>query len=213
MAVPASPKIYHIVHLDNLASIVADGRLWSDAAMLHRKGGTVIGMGSIKHRRLGLPVSCHQGLMVGGCVPFYFCSRSIMLYVIYRASHPDLTYRGGQAPIVHLEADLRGVIRWAQAEGRRWGFSLSNAGANYAQFRASQNQLEDINWEAVAATSWSASDVREPKQAEFLVEHSFPWHLVERIGIHSRGIAPRIAAAMTGAVHRPRVEVQPGWYY
>ena len=79
MLVPRQPKIYHIIHLDNLASVVADGCLWSDAAMLGRQGGTVIGMGSIKQRRLGLPVSCHAGLNVGDCVPFYFCSRSIML--------------------------------------------------------------------------------------------------------------------------------------
>ena len=33
--------------------------------MVQRQGGTVIGMGSIKQRRLGLPVSCHQGTNVG----------------------------------------------------------------------------------------------------------------------------------------------------
>ena len=33
--------------------------------MVRRPGGTVIGMGSIKQRRLGLPVSCHAGLNVG----------------------------------------------------------------------------------------------------------------------------------------------------
>ena len=47
MPVPAQPKIYHIVHVDNLASIVADGCLWSDAVMVQRQGGTVIGMGGI----------------------------------------------------------------------------------------------------------------------------------------------------------------------
>ena len=31
MPPPAEPNIYHIVHVDRLASIVADGRLWSDA--------------------------------------------------------------------------------------------------------------------------------------------------------------------------------------
>ena len=103
MAAPAQPKIYHIVHIDNLASIVADGCLWSDAVMIQRQGGTVIGMGGIKQRRLGLPVSCHDGLNVGDCVPFYFCPRSIMLYVIHCANHPELAYRGGQQPIVHLE--------------------------------------------------------------------------------------------------------------
>lgn len=213
MPVPAHPKIYHIVHVDNLASIVADGCLWSDAVMVQRQGGTVIGMGSIKQRRLGLPVSCHNGLRVGDCVPFYFCSRSIMLYVIHCANHPELTYRGGQQPIVHLEADLHRVVQWAAANGRRWAFSLSNAGAFYTQFRAELAQLGEINWDAVAATDFRPADVKEAKQAEFLVQDSFPWHLVERIGVHSQAIVPRVASAMQGAAHRPAIEIKRDWYY
>jgi ssDNA thymidine ADP-ribosyltransferase, DarT len=210
---PARPKIYHIVHVDNLASIVADGRLWSDSVMARRQGGAVIGMGSIKQRRLGLPVSCHQGTNVGGYVPFYFCPRSIMLFVIHCANHPELAYRGGQQPIVHLEADLHHVVQWAQENGRRWAFSLSNAGAVYTQFRTGLNRLGDINWDAVAATDFRPADVKEAKQAEFLVQESFPWQLFERIGVHSQAIATRVFTAMQGMAHRPGVEVRPGWYY
>jgi len=213
MPVPAQPKIHHIVHVDNLASIVADGCLWSDAAMVQRQGGTVIGMGSIKQRRLGLPVSCHQGLCVGDCVPFYFCPRSIMLYVIHCANHRELPYRGGQQPIVHLEADLHQAVRWADKNGRRWAFSLSNAGAFYTQFRAALAQLDEIDWDAVAATDFRPADVKEAKQAEFLIQDSFPWHLVERIGVHSRAIASKVASAMQGAAHRPKVEIKRDWYY
>lgn len=213
MPVPANPKIYHIVHVDNLASIVADGCLWSDSVMAQRQGGTVIGMGSIKQRRLGLPVSCHQGTNVGEYVPFYFCSRSIMLFVIHCANHPELAYRGGQQPIVHLEADLHQVVQWAEANGRCWAFTLSNAGAVYTQFRAELDRLDDIKWDAVAATDFRPADVKEAKQAEFLVQESFPWQLVERIGIHSQGIATRVSAAMQGSAHRPKVEVKRDWYY
>ena len=213
MPVPAQPKIYHIVHVDNLASIVADGCLWSDAEMVQRQGGTVIGMSSIKQRRLGLPVSCHNGLSVGDCVPFYFCSHSIMLYVIHCANHPELDYRGGQQPIVHLEADLHRVVQWAAAKGQRWAFSLSNAGANYTQFRAELAQLGEINWDAVAATDFRPADIKEAKQAEFLIERSFPWHLVERIGVHSQAIVPRVSSAMHGTAHRPVIEIKRDWYY
>ncbi len=213
MPVPAQPKIYHIVHVDNLASIVGDGFLWSDSVMVQRQGGTVIGMGSIKQRRLGLPVSCHPGSNVGEYVPFYFCSRSIMLFVIHCANHPELAYRGGQQPIIHLEADLNEVVQWAEDNGRRWAFSLSNAGAVYTQFRGGLDRLGDINWDAVAATDFRPADIKEAKQAEFLVQQSFPWHLIERIGIHSQGIAQRVSAAMQGAVHRPRIEIRREWYY
>lgn len=85
MPVPDRPKIYHIIHIDRLASIVADGFLWSDATMAQRQGaGTTIGMHRIKARRLNeLNLSCHPDLRVGQCAPFYFCPRSVMLYLIY----------------------------------------------------------------------------------------------------------------------------------
>ena len=57
MPVPIQPKIYHIVHVDNLASIVRDGYLWPDSVMVQQQGGAVIGNKDIKTDRLLLPVS------------------------------------------------------------------------------------------------------------------------------------------------------------
>ena len=78
---PLQPKIYHIVHLDRLPAIIADGNLWSDAEMVKRRGGagTSIGMGNIKQRRRSLTLDSHPNLHVGEGVPFYFCPRSTML--------------------------------------------------------------------------------------------------------------------------------------
>lgn len=180
--------------------------------------GTVIGMNKIKLRRLNeLTLTSHPGLHVGQCVPFYFCPRSVMLYLIWRATDPDLTYRGGEGPIVHLEADLRATVEWAGMSQRRWAFTLSNAGARYFEDRRSLDALDEINWDAVAANNWSgsgiASSVKDGKQAEFLVERHFPWELVERIGTRSRDIAQRASEALAGQTHRPAVEIRTDWYY
>ena len=104
---PDRPKLYHITHVDNLRAIVADGALVSDAELIRRGGpAQAIGMSEIKRRRVEeLEVGSHPGTKVGDYVPFYFCPRSVMLFVIHRANHPDLTYRGGQECIVHLEAE------------------------------------------------------------------------------------------------------------
>lgn len=218
MPVPARPKIYHIVHADRLASIVADGCLWSDAMMVQRRGvGTNIGMSDIKARRLNeLSLSCHPDLRVGHCTPFYFCSRSVMLFLIHRRNE-ELTYKGGQNPIVHLEADFYTAIEWARQNKQRWAFTLSNAGAYYFEDSADAAKLEDINWDAVHARQWSGngipSAVKEGKQAEFLIERSFPWHLVERIGVHSQRIVTMVSDAMRGAAHRPKIEIMRDWYY
>ena len=55
--------------------------------------------------------------------------------------------------------------------------------------------------------------MKEGKQAEFLVEQSFPWHLVERIGVCAPVIGQRAAHAMQGSAHRPAIEVRRDWYY
>jgi hypothetical protein len=211
---PDNPKIYHIVHVDRLASIVADECLLSDRVIGGRQGGgTVIGMNGIKHRRLALPVSCHPGHNVGDFVPFYFCPRSVMLYVIHRANDPELTYRGGQGPIIHLEADLHRAIAWAEKNKRLWALSLSNAGADRAQFRSCTDHLDQVNWSAVAATDFRADEVKEGKQAEFLLHGSFPWELVERVGVVSQPTAHQVATEMRKTAHKPQVEVQPSWYF
>ena len=88
-------------------------------------------MTSIKQRRLRLPLDSRPGLHVGNCVPFYFCPRSIMLYVIHQANHESLNFRGGQGSIIHLEADLRRTVDWAEEQQYRWAFTSSNAGSSY----------------------------------------------------------------------------------
>lgn len=211
---PPRPKIYHITHVDNLVAILADGGLHSDAAMIARGGPSApIGMSSIKQRRLSLPIHAHPGTHVGDYVPFYFCPRSIMLFVIHCANHPDLTYRGGQGPIVHLEADLDAVVAWASAARYRWAFSLSNAGAYYAQFCVSATDLDQIDWAAIQATDFRAPAVKEAKQAEFLIHGFFPWTLVTTIGVHSPAIRTRALTAIAKSAHQPRVVVLRNWYY
>ncbi|CAK0771425.1 DarT domain-containing protein [uncultured Gammaproteobacteria bacterium] len=211
---PTQPKIYHIAHVDRLSSIVGGGGLWSDAVMSRRQGaGTTIGMSGIKQRRLVLPVACHPGTHVGDYVPFYFCPRSIMLFVIKCANSPELSYQGGQEPIIHMEADLHQVVAWADSQGQKWAFSLSNAGAAYTQFRSDLAALGEINWPAVAATDFRPPDIKEGKQAEFLIYGSFPWQLVSRVGVQSRAVAQQVANTLSAAAHRPAIEIRTDWYY
>lgn len=214
MPIPEDPKIYHIVHWDRLASIVSDEVLLCDAIMVARRApGTTIGMANIKERRLQRQLPCYPNTRVGDYVPFYFCPRSVMLYLIYRANHHELAYKGGQMPIIHLESDLYTVIDWAEANGHRWAFSLSNAAASYTQFRADRSQLGEIDWAAVAANEWSRSDIKEAKQAEFLVHNYFPWELVSRIGVISPQIGNQVVRAISQASHKPVIEVMRDWYY
>ena len=114
---------------------------------------------------------------------------------------------------MHLEADLHQTVTWAQANNRRWAFSLSNAAAFYTQFRSNLAQLDEIDWEAVAARHWQPREIREGKQAEFLIHHCFPWGLVSRIGVRSRQVYDQVRRILGAEAHPPRVEIKLDWYY
>lgn len=212
MQPPAKLRIYHIVHVDRLASIIADGALFSDADVQSRpRPGTTIGMSEIKQRRLTNRVKCRPGLRVGECVPFYFCPRSVMLFVIHRRNHPELEYRDGQDSIVHLEAGLHEAVAWAEQQERRWAFTSSNAGSRYFEDYCDLEKLDEIDWDAVNATSWW--HCKEEKQAEFLIERSLPWSLFRRVGVRSKKIRKQAFDVMRSSAHQPAVKIKPGWYY
>lgn len=213
---PDKIPIYHITHVDNLASIVAEKAIWSDAECLargcaHRR----VGITEIKDRRLrSLEVRCHPGTKVGDYVPFYFCPRSIMLFLFHKGNHQSLDYHGGQEPILHLQVDMHRVVAWADANGRQWAFSDRNAGTAYANFYKHLDELARVNWEAVHATDFRDPLIKDGKQAEFLLYGSFPWELVEMIGVYDRKHVDQVDAILAAATgHKPLVSVQRDWYY
>lgn len=212
---PKNPKIYHITPVGNLDNILCDNVLWSDAKRLELGlECQIVGMSKIKKARLEeAEVKCHIGTKVGEYVPFYFCPRSVMLYILFRGNHLDIDYHEGQEPIIHLQADLKTAVKWASDNKIRWAFSDINARTSFAQFYNDMSQLNDvINWSAVEATYWQETAIQTYKQAEFLVYESFPWEFVERIGVCNNRIKDQVIEKL-GSRLSPEVSVERDWYY
>jgi len=130
-----------------------------------------------------------------------------MLYLNHQGNHPGLDYRGGEEPVIHLEADLHTVVNWAQQQGRRWAFTLSNAGSYFFEDRSDLAQLTEVNWSAVQARDWRKC--KEGKQAEVLVEQSYPWLLIGHIGVQSRCVYQQVVNALPTNGYRPAVSIRP----
>lgn len=45
------------------------------------------------------------------------------------------------------------------------------------------------------------------------MEGSFPWHLVELIGVHSQQTYQQVMNILKVAQYRPPVTIKPAWYY
>jgi hypothetical protein len=133
-----------------------------------------------------------------------------MLYAIFKGHE---NYRGGQEPVIHLEADMNAAVLWAESQGLRWAFTTSNAGTSFYEDYSDLEDLNKISWPCVNANDWRDKDIRCAKQAEFLLESRFPWHLIEQIGVQSNGVHREVANNISGQAHKPVIQVQRSWYY
>jgi len=93
VTVPTNPRIYHILHVDRLTSVIADGCPWCDAEIARRATpGTTIGMNKIKQRWLKeLTLTGHSGLYVDECVPFYFHQGGRILGTLVKYNRKTVT--------------------------------------------------------------------------------------------------------------------------
>ena len=215
MTVPKRPKIYHITHYENLTSIIANRAIFSDKCCREKsKNHKVIGMSEIKRRRLEeLVVKCHPDTKVGEYVPFYFCPRSIMLFLMHKGNHPDIKYSKGQESIVHIQADMKAVTTWADMNSVKWALSDRNAGAYYAEFYNNMADLNKINWEAVSSPDFRPPNIKEGKQAEFLVYETFPIDLIEQIGVINQSIKVQVEMIVKDSCLENKVKIYSDWYF
>ncbi len=214
MAYPAGQKIYHILHYDRLPSLLSTGFLYSDKYVRENNlPGSNIGYQHLKERRLRKFLSSYQDLAVGACVPFYYCPRSVMLYTLNIAS-PYNDYKAGQNPIVHLEFDLTKAITWAVANKKRWVLTTGNASSSFFDDFSTIEGFRKINWQAVTAEQWKQKQIKDEKQAEFLVEESFPFDLVECLGINRvQETAQKVSQLLTKTSYASKLQIRQDWYY
>jgi hypothetical protein len=200
----ADPELFHITHVDNLSSILADGGLHCDAFMAERSGVTSIGDPAIKARRLHWALNLPSAPRVGGFVPFYFCPRSVMLYRIFKGHNG---WNGGQHEVLHL------VSRVSRVEVPGCVFTDSNAASAYHIASQDLERMQSmIDWSVMALEQWSG-DPMKGRQAEFLVPGFVPWTVFDRIVVMSDSIARRVSTALGSTARDLVVSVDRSWYY
>lgn len=203
--------VYHITHIGNLRGIVGSGRLLADSGI--RAAGlapTNIAHGHIKDRRARSVVSIPPHGVVADYVPFYFCPRSPMLYVVHRGGIQG--YPGGQAKVLHLVADAEELT-----QGLQCVHTDGNAATLPLRMFPGTSGFDQLSWDIIHSHSWgdaaNDNDRKRRKQAEFLAWREVPWTAVRLIGAHDGAVADEVRAILEGSAHRPTVEVQPDWYY
>ncbi|USD65820.1 DUF4433 domain-containing protein [Vibrio sp. SCSIO 43136] len=199
-------KVSHITHIDNLSSILDHSCLWSDSkrielGLLNQN----IGYSHIKQRRLVRPVSVAAGGTIGQYVPFNFCPRSVMLFVIHKG-HDD--YQGGQDRVLHLISDIETI----RLTNQHCFFTDIHADLDYAEQIDDFDRIKELDIKRIINERYW-QDFKEEKQAEFLAFESVRWSTIHQIGVKTQEVANEVLALLGGAEHHPEVIVRPEWYY
>jgi len=152
-------------------------------------------------------VSIYPGKTLGQFVPFNFCPRSVMLYVLHKGHE---SYHGGQSEMLHLMSTVgRGIDC-----GNAYAFTDRHADLGYAEYFNDVVDEDRVDWQVMPLHYWSNdNETKERRQAEFLVYDWFPWEAIDEIGVIDAAMVQRVQALLTIFEHRPAVRARPDWYY
>ncbi len=207
-----SISIYHITHINNLESILRAGGLIANSSLKRQQINYLdIAHENIQSRRANTSVPCSAGGVLHDYVPFYFASRSPMLYAIHKGNVSG--YKGGQDSVIYLVSDAEII----EAEGLDFTFTDGHAVMAYADFYEELKDLDVIDWDLMESKYWydTPEDPNRKfrRQAEFLIYQFCPWELITEIGVINQSIKFEVNQLLQIFNIEKVVNIQRGWYY
>ncbi len=207
--------IYHIVDHRNLQQIIDNNGLFRKSYLINKSIKNIdIAQPGIQERRFKFRVSACKGGYLSDYVPFYFATRSPMLYSIHKGNVKS--YKGSQKDIIYLVSSVQKISQ----RQLNCCYTDGHAILKFTEFSDDLSELErSIDWEIINSWSWHDTDIdvdrKRKKQAEFLVHHYVPWELIEKIIVIDSIMKRKVESIITNSstLHKPSVEIQQKWYY
>lgn len=208
-----STPIYHFTHAKNLQEILREGRLRCKAQL--PTGGDLMNVSheSVQEKRRNKQVGCEPGGILHDYVPFYFATRSPMMYVISRGGVEG--YDSKTTPLIYLVSSVERVREMAL----KFVFSDGHPIVKLSRFYNDAADLDKVDWEVMKARYWNDTeeypDRERRRQAEFLALDAFPWDAVEFLAVKNANVKRRLDAYLATDwpdLVRP-VRVAPSWYF
>lgn len=202
------PPIYHFTAGTNLEGIFAARELRA-----HRDAGNVTDIAdpTIKDRRTRIRVPCGRRGFVSDYVPFYFATRSPMLFSIKSGNVPDVS--PDQRLLIYFLSSTEALIE----AGLTHVHTNGNASAAFTSFFDDVAALGEVDWELMAERQWANTpddnDRRRRRGAEFLVHGAVPLRLVSELGVYDTAVKRRVEELLAEAGVDLPVAVRRNWYF
>lgn len=204
--------LYHITHLENLASILQKGELMAhskvNAGQLNYND---IAHHDIQSRRSTTSIDIAPYGILHDYVPFYFAPRSPMLYTIKNGNVKG--FYGDQSDIIYLISDVEQIVQ----SGRKFVFTDGHAIMALTEFYNDLSYLNKIDWEVMKSKYWFDTDDfpdrKRRRQAEFLVKGSLPLKHFLGIGVYNDQVKQKVNEILDAYNTEMEVRVRPSFYY
>lgn len=207
--------VMHFTHVDHLATVIEQGLLSDSAA--HAAGVLTVEVGElgIKGNRREREFPLAPGGAVADYVPFYFASRSPMMYRIAQGGVES--YQGGTARLIYLVSTLERLHEL----GHLAVLTDRNAALQYAEYRVFDpaDPIDDdfIDWDLMGERYWNNTpdepQRKERRMAEALVPERVAWDAILTIVTQSEIVASEVRAILAEARSSIPVYVRSSWYF
>lgn len=212
MTTPTPGRLFHFTHISHLASIAESGLAADDVVQADGRLTIEVGNQEIKAARRSRTVPCGPGGCVADYVPFYFATRSPMLYAIHAGNVPS--YQAGQADLVYLVSDVSKIV----ALDLPYVFTDRNATLAYARYSEDVTELDSlVDWQLMNQRFWNNTTTeperRERRMAEFLVHGSVPWEAFLGVATIDGARSEQVREVLSSVGVTTEIHVRRGWYF
>lgn len=204
---PIPTPIYHFTHIDNLVRLLGAGMFLCKNEMTAQNSQyRSSAFETVQEQRENFQVPVSKGGTIHDYVPFYFNSRSPMLYTINCGNVADIKMED----LVFFKTSAQRVV----ASGSDFAFTDGHGIMELSDYYDDLSDLEQVPWDVINARYWNDfQDGRRLRQSEFLVYKSFNWNLVEAIGVYNQDMKERVELLTSKFPQPPVVEVRRNWYF
>lgn len=210
---PIPTTVCHFTHLEHLATIVEHGLLSDTRAQNDGHLTSEAGEPRIKARRSRQHVTAGPGGVVADYVPFYFRSRSPMLFSIQRGNVPS--FSGDAHDLVYLITSVEDLLR----QELTLVYTDRNAALAVSSHSDHLDDLDElIDWEVMDSPYWANTDEdpdrKERRMAECLVHGRVPWTAFTSIAVFDKARERRVREILDSLEGpHPPVRVVPRAYF
>jgi ssDNA thymidine ADP-ribosyltransferase, DarT len=208
--VPKPVQIMHFTHISNIENVVRQAGLLS-----HAKAELVcqadIADQLVQNKRAQTQVRISPGGSLHEYVPFYFAELSPMLY--------RLSYDYGRIPEVRYQpleyVYLVSTARQVHQLGLPYVFTNGHPLGRFSEFFHHPDDIHQIDWALMRSVFWNNTENdlsrRTRREAEFLVQHHFPYELISFFVVHNSAVAQKLEALI--ASNPKPIYINPRWFY